>query len=61
MWMGGPTPMGYDIRERKLVVNHDEAGIVRRIYERYRELGSVRQLKHCTPLWPRGVASTLRI
>jgi len=24
MWMGGSLPMGYDVRERKLVVNRDE-------------------------------------
>jgi DNA invertase Pin-like site-specific DNA recombinase len=29
MWMGGTLPMGYDLRERKLVVNHDEARTVR--------------------------------
>ena len=25
MWMGGSCPLGYDVRERKLVVNQDEA------------------------------------
>ena len=44
MWMGGTLPMGYDLRERKLVVNHDEARAVRHIFERYLELGSVRLL-----------------
>ena len=29
MWMGGTLPMGYDLRERKLVVNHDEARTVK--------------------------------
>src|SRR5258707_1091656 len=41
MWMGGTLPMGYDLRERKLVVNHEEARTVRHIFERYLELGSV--------------------
>ena len=45
MWMGGMLPLGYDVRERKLVVNHDEARTVRHIFERYLELGSVRLLK----------------
>ena len=45
MWMGGTLPLGYDVRERKLVVNHDEARTVRHIFERYLELGSVRLLK----------------
>ena len=31
MWMGGYVPLGYDVRERKLVVNDGEAALVRRI------------------------------
>jgi hypothetical protein len=27
--MGGTLPMGYDVRERKLVINQDEARVVR--------------------------------
>ena len=30
IWMGGTLPMGYDLRDRKLVVNHDEARTVGR-------------------------------
>lgn len=45
MWMGGTQPMGYDLRDRKLVVNDNEARTVRYIFERYLELGSVRLLK----------------
>jgi hypothetical protein len=45
MWMGGFTPQGYDLEERKLVVNEKEAETVRHIYRRYLELGSVRLLK----------------
>ena len=44
MWMGGVPPLGYDVRERRLVVNPTEADTVRYIYERYLELGCVRQL-----------------
>ena len=44
MWMGGVPPLGYDIRERRLVINPAEAKTVRHIYERYLELGCVRQL-----------------
>ena len=29
MWMGGLGPLGYDVKDRKLVVNEDEAAIVR--------------------------------
>jgi site-specific DNA recombinase len=59
MWMGGTTPMGYDVRERKLVVNQHEADIVRHIYECYLALGSVRQLKK--ELDERGVGSAIKV
>ena len=36
MWMGGNVPLGYDVRDRKLVVNEAEAATVRRIFERLR-------------------------
>ena len=42
MWMGGNPPLGYDINERKLVVNEREAEQVRHIFRRYAALGSVR-------------------
>ena len=41
MWMGGTVPLGYDVEARKLVVNEAEADLVRQIYHRYLELGSV--------------------
>ena len=44
MWMGGPLPLGYDVRDRKLVINDAEAETVRHIFRSYRELGSVRLL-----------------
>lgn len=34
-WMGGPPPFGYEIQNRKLVVNEEEAKWVRFIYEQY--------------------------
>jgi len=47
MWMGGHPPLGYDVRDRKLVVNAVETVTVRNIYEQYLKLGSVRDLaKH---------------
>jgi site-specific DNA recombinase len=45
IWMGGTVPLGYDVQQRKLVINPDEASTVRHIFERYLELGSVRLLK----------------
>src|SRR5665213_3859411 len=41
MWMGGPTPMGYDVRDRRLVVNEADAAIIRRIFTGYLEAGDV--------------------
>lgn len=41
MWMGGFVPLGYDVKERKLVVNEAEVALVRDIFERFIRLGSV--------------------
>jgi site-specific DNA recombinase len=35
MWMGGYPPLGYDVVERKLLINETEAVIVRQIFERF--------------------------
>ena len=43
--MGGYPSLGYDVKERKLVVNEAEAETVRYIFRRYQELRSVRLLK----------------
>ena len=58
MWMGGTPPLGYDVRDRKLVVNEPEAALVRDIYARYAETGSAAQLVrelqiegHTTKVW----------
>ena len=45
MWMGGMPPLGYDVKDRKLVVNDEEARTVVGIYRRYLALKSVRVLK----------------
>ncbi|GIX16210.1 MAG: hypothetical protein KatS3mg119_0396 [Rhodothalassiaceae bacterium] len=46
MWMGGFVPLGYDVKERKLVVNAAEAALVRHIFERFIQLGSVTLVVH---------------
>src|SRR6202789_2162625 len=58
IWMGGNPPLGYDVSERKLVVNAAEAATVRKIFERYLELGCARLL--CTDLAERGIVSKRR-
>ena len=41
MWMGGPVPLGYDVHERKLIINAAEAATVRHIFEGYLAHGSL--------------------
>ena len=45
MWMGGLPPLGYDVKDRRLVANATEAEVVRHIYRRYTDLKSVNALK----------------
>ena len=44
MWMGGFVPLGYDVKDRKLVVNDAEAATVQRIFEKFTKSGSVTAL-----------------
>jgi site-specific DNA recombinase len=44
MWMGGFVPLGYDVKDRKLVVNKAEAATVRMIFERFIKIGSATEL-----------------
>ena len=43
--MGGNVPLGYDVQDRKLVINPVEVETVRHIFKRYAELGSVSALQ----------------
>jgi hypothetical protein len=45
MWMGGVVPLGYDVVDRKLVVNATEAETVRTLFDLYRQLGTVQAVK----------------
>jgi site-specific DNA recombinase len=40
MWMGGFVPLGYDVKDRKLIVNKAEAAKVRMIFRSFVRLGS---------------------
>jgi site-specific DNA recombinase len=40
MWMGGYPPLGYVVKDRKLIVNEAEAATVRMIFERFVKIGS---------------------
>jgi hypothetical protein len=44
MWMGGSVPLGYDVRDRKLIVNEAEAATVRRVFDGFAEVGSATAL-----------------
>lgn len=59
MWMGGLVPLGYDIKDRKLVVNLAEAEVVRGIFARYMDLKCVRALR--AELERSGVRSKTRV
>src|SRR5215831_18990250 len=59
MWMGGSIPLGYDAKDRKLIVNEAEAETVRLIFRRYLALGCVSKLR--ADLDQKGVRSKQRI
>jgi DNA invertase Pin-like site-specific DNA recombinase len=62
MWMGGALPLGYDSpvdpTTRALVVNEEEAALVRMMFSKYLELGSVEALRALLDV--EGVRSKLR-
>jgi hypothetical protein len=43
--MGGVVPLGYRVEDRKLIVEEEEAKVVRKIFERYVALGSIPALQ----------------
>jgi site-specific DNA recombinase len=45
IWMGGVLPLGYDHRDRQLIVNPEEAKLVKEIFTQYLKLGNVFDLK----------------
>ncbi len=40
MWMGGWAPLGYEVKDRKLIVNEGDAKLVRSIFQRFLKTGS---------------------
>src|SRR5450631_4164097 len=44
MWMGGTVPLGYEVRDRKLVIHEQEAATVRMLFERFVAAGSATKL-----------------
>jgi site-specific DNA recombinase len=58
MWMGGLVPLGYERKDRSLVINEAEASTVRDIFDRYLVLGNVRALRG--DLTASGIVSKVR-
>jgi site-specific DNA recombinase len=44
LWVGGNLPLGYEIKDGKIAIVEEEAELVRSIFRRYLELGSVNEL-----------------
>jgi site-specific DNA recombinase len=44
MWMGGFVPLGYVVKDRKLIIDEAEAATVRMIFERFLSVGSATAL-----------------
>jgi site-specific DNA recombinase len=44
LWVGGTLPLGYEMKEGKIAIVEEEAELVRSIFRRYLELGSVNEL-----------------
>jgi site-specific DNA recombinase len=44
LWVGGNLPLGYEIKDGKIAIIEEEAELVRSIFRRYLELGSVNEL-----------------
>ena len=45
LWMGGMTPLGYEAKDRRLIINEAEAETVRTLFRLYLEIGCVRNVK----------------
>ena len=58
LWVGGVVPLGYEVRDRKLIVVEEEAATVRLIFSRYLDLGSLSALQR--DLRERGIITRWR-
>ena len=59
IWMGGAVPLGYRVENRALHIVEAEADIVRMLFQRYLELGSVVRLK--AALVAEAIVSPIRV
>ena len=40
LWMGGIPPLGYNVKDRCLVINPKKATLVQQVFQRFTEIGS---------------------
>jgi DNA invertase Pin-like site-specific DNA recombinase len=59
MWMGGTCPIGYRAEGRSLAIVDEDAALVRRIFDRYLQLGNIRLLYN--ELLSDGVLKPIRV
>ena len=58
MWMGGVVPLGYDVIDRKLIINEAEADTVRQLFDLYLQHGNVQAV--CDEAFRRGLRTKPR-
>jgi DNA invertase Pin-like site-specific DNA recombinase len=58
IWMGGTVALGYKVESRKLLIDENDAPVVRQIFARYLELGST--IKLLEELRQRGIRTKVR-
>jgi site-specific DNA recombinase len=58
LWVGGMAPLGYDTKDRKIIVNTFEADRVRTVFQRYLKLGSLNSLM--ADLRDKGIVTKVR-
>ena len=58
LWVGGIAPLGYETKDRKIIVVEEQAERVRTIFRRYLELGSLNHLM--ADLRERGIVTKVR-
>ena len=44
IWMGGWAPLGYEVKDRKLLINEADAKLVQSIFQRFLKIGSATKL-----------------
>jgi site-specific DNA recombinase len=58
LWVGGPMPLGYEMKDGKIAIVEDEAERVRLIYRRRISRESPRQYRDRSPAFPQPTSKT---